>query len=178
MKKLFPEIPCLHGERIVLKALTRKDAPALRELTESENVYRCLPTFLFEKRYKDINTVIDRLYTECLDDSLILGVFTDGGFCGLAELYGYRENIAKISIGYRLLEAYWGRGLASETVRVLTDHLYSNTNIGIITAGTMLENAASARVLIKNGFELVAHASPEDWGYPEPTPSDKWIKEI
>ena len=40
----------------------------------------------------------------------------------------------------------------------------------------MVENRASARVLEKNGFTLVARAVDEDWGYPAPTPADKWIR--
>ena len=39
----------------------------------------------------------------------------------------------------------------------------------------MIENQASARVLKKNGFALVAHAVGEDWGYAHPTVADKWI---
>ena len=48
--------------------------------------------------------------------------------------------------------------------------------IEIITASTMVENHASARVLEKNGFIQVNHAVDEDWGFPEPTPADKWIR--
>ena len=48
--------------------------------------------------------------------------------------------------------------------------------IEIITASTMVENRASARVLEKNGFTLVARAVDEDWGYPAPAPADKWIR--
>jgi ribosomal-protein-alanine N-acetyltransferase len=40
----------------------------------------------------------------------------------------------------------------------------------------MIENRASARVLEKNGFELVVHAVSEDWGYESPTIADKWIR--
>ena len=40
----------------------------------------------------------------------------------------------------------------------------------------MIENSASAAVLKKNGFDLVVHAVPEDWGYDEPTITDKWIR--
>ena len=53
IKQLFSEIPCLRGERITLKALTPADAGSLRKMTESEAVYRYLPTFLFEKQYDD-----------------------------------------------------------------------------------------------------------------------------
>ena len=38
--------------------------------------------------------------------------------------------------------------------------------IEIITASTMLQNQASAHVLLKNGFSLVNHAIDEDWGGP------------
>ena len=55
-------------------------------------------------------------------------------------------------------------------------YLYSQTDIQIITASTMPENTASARVLRKNQFELVVSGAEEDWGYDTPTPSDKWIR--
>ena len=40
----------------------------------------------------------------------------------------------------------------------------------------MVENLASARVLTKNGFSLVVRGAEEDWGYPQPTAADKWIR--
>ncbi len=120
------------------------------------------------------------MYSECLRESLILGVFLkeqDGekSFCGLAEMYGHREPIHKISIGYRLLESCWGNGIATEALRGMVRYLMNETDTEIITASTMIENRASAHVLEKNGFTLVAHAVGEDWGYPGPTLTDKWI---
>ncbi|MBQ1343494.1 MAG: GNAT family N-acetyltransferase, partial [Firmicutes bacterium] len=157
-KKLFSEIPYLESDRLILKGLTQDDAPALQELVDSSNVYRYLPTFLFEKQYPDVRCVIDHLYDECWKESIILGVFENGGFCGLAEMYGYRDPIHKISVGYRLLERCWGRGIASAALGMMIDYLYNETDIEIITASTMVENQASARVLTKNGFQMVVHA--------------------
>ena len=176
MKKLFTEIPVLQGDRITLKALGNEDEAALKELVNDQRVYRYLPTFLFEKKYDDVSYVISHLYDECLRESLILGVFMDNELCGLAEMYGYRDPIHKISVGYRLLERYWGQGIATEALGLMVDYLYNETDIEIITASTMIENRASAKVLIKNGFELVVHAVPEDWGYEMPTIADKWIR--
>ena len=175
-KKLFSEIPDLHGTRLRLERLTMKHADALQELVNSENVYRYLPTFLFERKYEDVSHVIRRLYDECFRESIILGIFLDGGFCGLAEMYGYRDPIHKISVGYRLLERCWGKGIATEALGIMIDYLYNETDIEIITASTMIENQVSARVLIKNGFDLVVHAADEDWGYDRPTAADKWIR--
>ncbi len=58
---------------------------------------------------------------------------------------------------------------------MMLKYLLEETDIDIVTASTMVENHASAKVLRKNGFSLVAAAADEDWGYPEPTPTDKWI---
>lgn len=88
---------------------------------DDPEVYRYLPTFLFKKKYPDVGRVIERLYDECFRESIILGVFKDDAFCGLAEMYGYREAIHKISVGYRLLERCWGQGIASATLGLMID---------------------------------------------------------
>ena len=74
------------------------------------------------------------------------------------------------------MEKYWGKEVSTETLGLMVDYLYHEKDIEIITASTMIENHASARVLEKNGFELVAHAVPEDWGYESPTIVDKWVR--
>ena len=176
MKQLFHEIPVLHGKRVTLRALADADAGALRALTRQDEVYRYLPTFLFEKKYGDPHEVIRRLYDECLENSLILGIFLEERFCGLAEMYSCREPIRKISVGCRLLKECWGQGLATETLGVMVDYLLKRDGVEIITASTMIENQAGARILKKNGFDLVNHIVREDWGYDRPTLADKWLR--
>lgn len=176
MKKLFSEIPKIQGERIILREITQTDSAALKQLTDDPDVYRYLPTFLFETKYDDKSYVIEHLYDECFRESIILGIFMNDEFCGIAELYGCREEIHKISVGYRLLKRFWGQGIATEALSLMVNYLYNETDIEIITASTMIENSASAAVLKKNGFDLVVHAVPEDWGYDEPTITDKWIR--
>ena len=174
-KKLFSEIPYLENERIVLKRITDADAGPLQALVSNDRIYRYLPTFLFERKYPDIRLVIDRLYTERFRESIILGIFEGGKFCGLAEMYGFKDQIHKISVGYRLLEECWGRGLATDTLKLMVRYLCDETDIEIITASSMIENRASARVLTKNGFTLVETNAPEDWGFDHPVLADKWI---
>jgi len=175
-KKLFTEVPDLRCEGLALRGLTSADAEPLKKMVNDPVVYRYLPTFLYEKKYSDTKYVIRHLYDECFKESIILGVFLDNCFCGLAEMYGFRDPIHKISIGYRLSQEYWGKGIATKAVKLLIDYLYGETDIEIITASTMIENRASARVLQKSGFDLVSSAVPEDWGFPVPTIADKWIR--
>ena len=176
MKKLFPALPDIRSEDVELRPLETCDAESLRELTESDEVYRFLPTFLFEKKFDSAEEAIRRMYDEGPEESLILGIFSGGEFCGLAEFYGYRAPLLKISVGYRLLPRCWGKGIATKALGLMVGYLFRETKVKIITASVMPENRASANVLKKNGFRCVAHAAPEDWGYPLPTAADKWIR--
>lgn len=178
--KVFDEIPYIDGKNIIIKKITDADADALAEMTADEDVYRYLPTFLFEKKYDDIHFVIKQMYDECFanKESVILGIYlkNGGAFCGIAEIYGVKDDIHKASIGCRLLKKYWGMGIASEMVAAVTGYLYECTDIQIITASSLAENRGSAKTLEKNGFVLVVSASDEDWGFDCPTKVDKWIK--
>ena len=176
MKKLFSEIPCIKGERLTLRALTLDDAEGLNRLTQDEEVYRYLPTFLYEKKFNDAEYVIRYLYDECIKDSMILGIYTEDEFCGLAEIYGYRAPLLKASVGYRLIKSCWGKGIATETLGLLVKYLLEETDVEIITASTMCENQASANVLKKNGFKHVGRTIFENWGYPKPILTDKWLR--
>ncbi len=49
LKKLFSPLPAIREDGLELRPLRAADADALRELTASSEVYRTLPTFLFEK---------------------------------------------------------------------------------------------------------------------------------
>ena len=175
MKKLFSEIPYIKTERLILRKIEETDAEGLSELAHSPNVYRFLPTFLFEQKNDDIHDVIRRLYDECFKESIILGVFMGDDFCGLAEIYGFREATHKASIGCRFLERYWGKGIATEAVGALVHYLTQETGIEIITASTMVANKTITHVVEKNNFLLVVSGADEDWGYAQPTPANKWV---
>ena len=96
-------------------------------------------------------------------------------FCGVIELYDYKDHIHKVSLGYRLLSRYWGKGIATEAVRMIVDHLYSETDIEIVTASTMQENDASNKVLGKCGFEKTTDSKEDDWGFGEDIPTKVWF---
>lgn len=173
---MFSEIPYIHEGRITIRTLTQDDADSLQVFMEQEKEFRYLPTFLFEMQYDDAHEVIDLLYTECIKESIILGVFVDGDFCGLAEFYGYKPDIHKVSVGYRSFEKYWGQGVGTEVLRLMVNYLYDKTDIEIITASVMSDNTGSNKIVEKSGFSLVVHNALEDWGFDEPAVVDKWIR--
>jgi RimJ/RimL family protein N-acetyltransferase len=70
------------------------------------------------------------------------------GFAGLK----YLADVQEVDIGYRLLPAYWGQGLATEASRAVLD--YGRTRLGLerIIGLVDPENVASVRVLEKLGL--------------------------
>lgn len=73
------------------------------------------------------------------------------GGCGLNT--GQGQFSCEVEVGYWLGEPYWGRGVATEVVRVLTERAFELPGVVRVFAGVHADNAASMRVLEKNGFE-------------------------
>jgi len=178
-KKLFDEVPRIESGRVVLDRVVASDADALHDLIHNPIVQRYEPTYLFEKQFDDTGEAIAQMYGDLFanKESLILAIRPKetGELAGLAEFYGLRDSLHKISIGYRLRECYWGKGLATVAARLMVGYLYGKTDIEIITASTMIENEASAHVLEKADFIRTARHVEEDWGFPKPSIVDKWF---
>ena len=183
MKKLFDEFPRLESDRLILREWTAADAPAIEAIVHDPDVYRFLPTFLYEQSYEDVGKMIARSRRECFDthDSILLGVFLKNDperMIGIAEIYNYEPEKEKASIGYRLNRRYWGQSIASETTALLVKYLIEQTDVRKITAHVMAENAASARVLEKNGFVLRWTGLREDWGRGSPVLINKYMYKL
>ncbi len=71
------------------------------------------------------------------------------GWCGVFPL----EDSGLIEIGYRVVRAAWGRGIATEAARAVLDHGFRALGFDPIVAVSHPENTASHRVLEKIGLE-------------------------
>jgi RimJ/RimL family protein N-acetyltransferase len=70
------------------------------------------------------------------------------GFAGLK----YLDDLKEVDIGYRLLPAHWGAGLATEACRPVVDYGFARLGLRQIIGLVDPENAASVRVLEKLGL--------------------------
>lgn len=73
------------------------------------------------------------------------------GGCGLHP--GSGRFSCEVEVGYWLGQAYWGRGVATEIVRVLAERAFAMPGVVRVFAGVHADNPASMRVLERNGFE-------------------------
>lgn len=62
----------------------------------------------------------------------------------------YRLNA---EIGYWIGEPFWGKGIATEAVKLASDYAFKKLNLNRLYAGVFESNAASQRVLEKAGFK-------------------------
>lgn len=68
-----------------------------------------------------------------------------------------------VEIGYEVIPAYRGIGLATEIAAVLVDNAFNHPDINTVIAHTLAEENASCKVLRKCGFKFVKEITdPED----------------
>ena len=163
------------NDRLVIRSLEKRDLEGLKALRCDQRVYRFEPTFLAELQGTPEEALDTIRHTDLYEDrQCVLGVYEKTApsvLVGLAELYDFKPSGKVISIGYRFLPEYWGRGLASSCVQALMNYIQNNTEVELVTAHVIPENKASARCLLKNGFEYLL-TKPEDWGHSQPLVAD------
>ena len=63
----------------------------------------------------------------------------------------YKMNV---ELGYWIAEPFWGNGIATEAIRLITSYIFENFSINRIVAEVFDYNKASMRALEKNGYHL------------------------
>ena len=168
-------MPCnpirIENDRLLICGLDHRDLKGLEALRCDRQVYCYEPTFLLELQGQPEAALEAIRKMDLFEDrQCILGVYekTDPSvLIGLAEFYDFKPSGKVISIGYRFLSGYWGKGIASSCVGALLEYLQNNTEVELVTAHVRPENKASARCLLKNGFEYLL-TKTEDWGFEQP----------
>lgn len=72
------------------------------------------------------------------------------------SIAAFRQNnihFRTAELGYYIGQSYWGKGIASSAVRQICGFLFETTDLLRIFAEPFADNAASCRVLEKNGFQ-------------------------
>ncbi|MBC5992828.1 GNAT family N-acetyltransferase [Pontibacter cellulosilyticus] len=77
-------------------------------------------------------------------------VIGDAGFKGLPNADG------EVDIGYAIIEQAQNRGYGLEAAQGLINWAFQQPNVKVITARCLLDNAPSARVLVKLGMQQVS----------------------
>jgi RimJ/RimL family protein N-acetyltransferase len=142
-------IPVLETERLVLRAPCLEDAEAVAQLANdrriAENTARIPHPYALadaERFFASVNQPDGEMAFLITRERVVLGA------CGIA----LPEREAP-EIGYWLGVPFWGHGYATEAVRAMIDHAFSDLDYEALQAGARVTNPASRRVLEKCGFQ-------------------------
>lgn len=140
------------GERCLLRPWRRGDEPQLATIANNPNVSRYLRD-RFPSPYRISDALAWIALNESAPSSLHFAIETGGMLAGGIGVEP-REAEERLSaeIGYWLGEPFWGRGIMSEAVQLLTGHVLANRDFRRIYAEVMAPNVASMRVLEKAGY--------------------------
>jgi RimJ/RimL family protein N-acetyltransferase len=140
--------------RCTLRPWRRGDEPSLVRYANNRNVSGNLrDRFPYPYTAADADGWIERASTETPPTSLAIVV--DGtAVGGLGIELGTDVFRRSAEIGYWLGEPFWGRGIATEALRAMTEYAFERFDICRLEAGVFSWNPASARVLEKCGYTL------------------------
>lgn len=141
---------------IVLRPWQKQDAQELASVANNKNVWNNVRDAL-----PSPYTVMDALqwitHANSQGPVVSFAIVYNGNIAGSIGCVPKQDISRKaIEIGYFVGEKYWGKGIATEAVRLLVDFIDTRMDVVRIYAHVFAHNKSSMRVLQKNGFYLEA----------------------
>ncbi|MEN0053033.1 MAG: GNAT family protein [Mucilaginibacter sp.] len=142
----------LHGTGFILRGWLDGDEESLQKHADNPNVSTyLLDRFPYPYTMNDADKWVTYMRHQKKQTNFAIAI--DDHVCGgIAIDLTIDANSKWGEIGYWLGEPYWGRGIVTEAVKLLTDYAFKNLDVIRIQAGVFGQNAASMRVLEKAGY--------------------------
>ena len=139
-------------EKICLKERTEETVRIYFEKVSTEKIRAVLP-----QRAKTVEEALQDYRQTLLQGAVSYGrtIWLEQSYIGDIWCYGiHMEMEPDAMISYCIFEeAVWGKGIATEAVKIFLREISEKFQIETIGAFTFWDNIASIRVLEKNGFE-------------------------
>ena len=140
-------------EIIKIRPLNLSDKSELANLANNKKIWDNLRDYIpYPYNENDANNFIK--LTEQESPKQNFGIEYNGKLCGVIGLIVQKDVYRKSAeIGYWIGEPYWGKGIATKAVELITDYGFNTLDLKRIYTGVFEYNIASMKVLEKNGFE-------------------------
>ncbi|PLR83197.1 GNAT family N-acetyltransferase [Bacillus sp. V33-4] len=152
----FEKFPILETNRLYLREVRLEDAPAMFSYFSKNEVteYYDLASFTDEQQAVDLIQRLQQRYRtgEQLRWAVDLKEQPEQliGTCGF---HAIEPEHFKAEIGYELHPDFWNKGIMAEVIQQIVHYGFKEMGLNRIEAFYDPANAASRRVLEKNGFE-------------------------
>lgn len=158
----------LQGQRCCVREWQRTDVLSLVEHANNLNVAKNLrDRFPHPYTAKDAKEFVKHAVSN--PDPTNLAIDVDGHAVGaIGYVPGRDVERYSAEMGYWLGEAFWGRGIATEAVQLVTDHAFVAQGFLRLFALPFADNVGSVRVLEKAGYtrEGLLRSSSVKFGEP------------
>jgi [ribosomal protein S5]-alanine N-acetyltransferase len=143
----------LRDKEILLRPLVDTDKAAMAALLNNKNVSGNLRNIIRHPYTEsDAQWFIDLTRNENPRVNFVIEY--NGELCGLIGLSPRNDVYHQTAeIGYWIGEPFWGKGIATRTVKLITAYGFDQLGFVRIHTGVIEFNPASMRVLEKNGYE-------------------------
>jgi RimJ/RimL family protein N-acetyltransferase len=139
---------------VIIRPWTIADVPNLTVQANNINIWNNLRNY-FPHPYTEEHA---RAWIENAEKEMPLINFAidlDGeAVGGIGLIFNTDVYVLSAEIGYWIGEAHWGKGIATEAIRQLTEYSFYYFDIVRIYAEVFENNKASMRALEKNGYYL------------------------
>ncbi len=140
-------------EKIKIRPLNLSDKSELAKLANNKKIWDNLRDY-FPYPYNENDADFFIKLTEQENPKQNFGIEYNGKLCGVIGLIIQKDVYRKSAeIGYWIGEPYWGMGIATKAVELITVYGFNTLNLNRIYTGVFEYNTASMKVLEKNGFE-------------------------
>lgn len=145
----------MSGKRkIILRPLKDSDKTVLSELANNKKIWDNVRDLLpFPYTVNDAISFINQTKSE--NPQMNFAIEYDGNLCGVIGLNAQQDVYKKTAeIGYWIGEPFWGKGIATEAVSLMTEYGLDELGYIRLYTGVFSFNKASMKVLVKNGYQL------------------------
>lgn len=144
------------SQRIIIREFLIDEQQTFLNLFKDDEVTQYLPETTPERYVEMFSELLEYYKTSKLSRWAIFDA-TNDNFIGMCVARIFVENTNQIEVGYVLSKAYWGKGIATEVCKALTQYSFSNTETNEVIALTDLDNNGSQNVLQKAGFKRLSN---------------------
>ena len=150
LAKLLADNNKLICSMITLRAFKQHDTCQIVTILNDQQVARYLSSKIpFPYTQADANWWVN----EGAKCGIIKAIEVDGLCVGcIGVIPGEFEYSRSGEIGYWLSQQYWGQGIITQAIELITKEVFESTNLNRIHAAVFAGNVGSMSALLKNGF--------------------------
>jgi RimJ/RimL family protein N-acetyltransferase len=149
-------MPIIKSKKFILRPIRKSDAPEIARLANDKTVYKNTAVLPYPYTIKDANWwIADTIknYRKKKIEKYAFAIDIAGKFAGVVAL----EKIVpghKATLGYWLGREYWGQGIMTDAVKLVSDFAFRQYKIKRLYAYAFPWNKASMRVMEKTGMKF------------------------